>query len=134
MLGDAFFVMYGDSYLPCDYRAVQESFLASDKKALMTVFRNEGKWDASNVEFGEGRILAYDKQNRTPNMQWIDYGLGMFRSFAFEAVPAGEPYDMASLYQALLRQGELAGFEVKERFYEIGSFAGLKETAEFLER
>jgi len=45
----------------------------------MTVFRNDGQWDASNVEFEEGRILAYSKKSRTPRMRYIDYGLGVFR-------------------------------------------------------
>jgi NDP-sugar pyrophosphorylase family protein len=133
-LGEAFFVLYGDSYLPCDYRAVQGAFLASGKLGLMTVFRNEGSWDTSNVDFQDGRIIAYDKTNRTARMRWIDYGLGVFRSLAFARVPEGEPYDLVAVYQDLLRQGDLAGFEIKERFYEIGSFAGLKATASFLER
>jgi MurNAc alpha-1-phosphate uridylyltransferase len=131
-LGDAFLVLYGDSYLPCDYRAVQEAFLASGRLALMTVFRNEGLWDTSNVDFQDGRIVSYDKNNRLPQMRWIDYGLGMFHSAAFSRVPEGKAYDLALVYQDLLRQGELAGFETTERFYEIGSFDGLKETADFL--
>ena len=79
LLGPAFFVLYGDSYLECDYAAVQEAFEAAGKLALMTVFRNEGQWDTSNVEFRDGRILAYDKVARTPAMQYIDYGLGVLR-------------------------------------------------------
>jgi NDP-sugar pyrophosphorylase family protein len=131
LLGEAFFVLYGDSYLPCDYGAVQSAFLGSGKLALMTVFRNEGLWDASNVDFQDGRITAYDKTNRTPRMQWIDYGLGVFRSVAFARVPEGN-CDLVVLYQDLLKQGELAGFETKERFYEIGSLDGLMATADFL--
>jgi NDP-sugar pyrophosphorylase family protein len=131
-LGREFFVLYGDSYLPCDYAGVAQAFASSGKPALMTLFRNEGRWDASNVEFHEGRILAYSKKCRTPRMRYIDYGLGVFRESAFRRVPEGEPYDLARLYEVLLRSGELAGFEVQQRFYEIGSPAGLKETEEFL--
>src|SRR5437867_4482280 len=80
LLGKAFFVLYGDSYLPCDYGAAEEAFAGSGKTALMTVFRNEGKWDSSNVEFTGGRILADDKKNRTPRMRHIDYGLGAFHA------------------------------------------------------
>jgi NDP-sugar pyrophosphorylase family protein len=131
-LGREFFVIYGDSYLPCDYKAVAQQFATSDKLGMMTVFRNEGKWDTSNVEFEDSRILAYSKQERTPRMQYIDYGLGVFRSEAFAHLAAGEPCDLARLYGDLLQRGQLAGCEVKERFYEIGSPAGLQETAAFL--
>jgi len=136
-LGDSFFVMYGDSYLPCDYAAIDRTFKSAGVLGLMTVFRNEGKWDTSNVEFEAagletGTILAYSKTNRTPRMRYIDYGLGVFRAAAFQNVPAGEACDLAELYADLQQRRQLAAFEVRERFYEIGSPAGLQETAKFL--
>ena len=82
LLGDRFFVLYGDSYLPCNYAAVEGAFLDSGRQGLMTVFRNEGRWDTSNVEFAGGRILAYDKKQHPPRMQHIDYGLGVFHRSA----------------------------------------------------
>ena len=127
LLGRAFFVLYGDSYLSCDYRAVQQAFTDSGEKALMTVFHNQGTWDSSNVEFRKGQIIAYDKQARTPRMAYIDYGLGVFQEKAFDRLPAGQPSDLARLYQSLLKQGELGAFEVDQRFYEIGSWQGLED-------
>lgn len=131
-LGEVFFVMYGDSYLPCDYAAIARTFESAGVQGMMTVFLNEGKWDSSNVEFEGGTILAYSKTNRTPRMRYIDYGLGVFRSEAFQGLPAGEACDLTELYTDLLQRKQLAAFEVHERFYEIGSPAGLRETAEFL--
>lgn len=132
LLGDAFFVLYGDSYLPCDYRAAQTAFNTSGKLALMTVFRNDGHWDRSNVEFVSGRVIAYNKQHRTSGMHHIDYGLGAFKHSAFAIVPDGQPSDLATLYQSLLAQGELAAYETQQRFYEIGSLEGLEETRRYL--
>jgi NDP-sugar pyrophosphorylase family protein len=131
-LGESFFVMYGDSYLPCDYTAIARNFVSAGVLAMMTVFRNEGKWDTSNVEFEAGKILAYSKTNRSPRMRYIDYGLGVFRAEAFHNLPAEKPCDLTALYMDLLQRKQLAAFEVKERFYEIGSPEGLQETAEFL--
>jgi NDP-sugar pyrophosphorylase family protein len=131
-LEPAFFVLYGDSYLPCDYRAVQTVFAQSGKQALMTVFHNQGRWDTSNVECVEGCILAYDKQHPTPSMHHIDYGLGVFMHSAFARVPDHQFYDLAVLYQELLKDGELTTYEVRQRFYEIGSFVGLEETRRYL--
>jgi NDP-sugar pyrophosphorylase family protein len=127
MLGHEFFVLYGDSYLPCDYQAVLSSFRASGKLALMTVFRNEGQYDTSNVQYDAGTIRRYDKSERSPAMHHIDYGLGVFRREAFADLPDGARLDLAKLYQTLLAKGQLAGYEVAERFYEIGSVAGLEE-------
>lgn len=131
-LGAQFFVIYGDSYLPCDYGAIVREFESSGALGLMTVYRNEGKFDTSNVEFENGRILAYSKKNQTPRMHHIDYGLGVFRAEAFTEIAPGTSFDLADLYGNLLQRGKLAGFEVHTRFYEIGSAAGLKETDEFL--
>ena len=132
LLDQSFFVVYGDSYLPCDWQKAGRTFQDSGRLALMTVFRNEDLWDASNVEFGNGTILAYDKKARTARMHHIDYGLGAFRRAAFDQIPAGVPFDLAVLYQQLLAKQQLTGFEVHQRFYEIGSLAGLNELAAFL--
>ena len=134
LLGDNFFVVYGDSYLPCDWLPVERAFLDLGKPALMTVFCNEGQWDYSNVEFTDSRIVAYNKELRTPRMRYIDYGLGVFNRAAFDRIPEDRPSDLATLYQELLAEGQLAGFEVPARFYEIGSFAGIQELEQFLSR
>jgi NDP-sugar pyrophosphorylase family protein len=132
LLGEHFFVLYGDSYLPCDYRAVQRAFEESGKPALMTVYPNHDRWDASNVRFEGGRILAYNKKLRTPEMRHIDYGLGVFQATALDGVPNEGAYDLADLYQRLLEQGLLTGFEVNQRFYETGSFEGIQELSAYL--
>ena len=136
LLGESFFVLYGDSYLPCDYARAQQAFEDSGKAALMTVYRNFGRWDSSNVEFteeqGEARILAYNKRARTNRMQHIDYGLGAFSRRAFEGVEPGSVCDLAGIYQKLLAAGDLAGLEVAERFYEVGSREGIEDLSRLL--
>jgi N-acetyl-alpha-D-muramate 1-phosphate uridylyltransferase len=127
LLGKSFFVLYGDSYLDCDYAAVAHTFTASNKRGLMTIYRNEGHFDTSNVEAENGAILRYDKKKRTPQMRYIDYGLGVFQAPVFQALPPDEVCDLADVYQFLLRDGQLAAYEVSERFYEIGSPAGIAD-------
>ena len=133
-LGDAFYVLYGDSYLPIDYLAVGEAFLKSGKQGLMTVFENREKYDASNVWFHDGVIRSYDKKDKVPEMRHIDYGLGLFRADAFDGFPRDEVVDLAEVQKALLKRGELAGFEISQRFYEIGSHAGLRELDQLLKK
>jgi NDP-sugar pyrophosphorylase family protein len=131
MLGERFLVMYGDSYLDTRLRPAYEAFLRSGLPALMTVFQNAGKWDTSNVEFADGAIRRYDKINRTPAMRHIDYGLGILTAEGVSAWP-GEVFDLADLYGDLVGRHLLAGYEVRDRFYEIGSPSGLAETDAFL--
>ncbi|MDR3077583.1 MAG: NTP transferase domain-containing protein [Planctomycetota bacterium] len=134
LLGESFLVLYGDSYLDCDYASVWRAFLAGGKPALMTLYRNEDRLDASNAVFADGEILAYDKKNRLPAMRHIDYGLGALSAAVLSRVEEGAFADLADLYRELLADGLLAGLEVRERFYEIGSFAGLEELSARLAR
>jgi NDP-sugar pyrophosphorylase family protein len=126
-LGDQFLVIYGDSYMPVDYAAVVEAFVRSEKPALMTVFENEGRWDASNVWFKEGEIHRYHKKERTSQMRHIDYGISVLTAEVFAAFPDNAPFDVADLYSRLVSEKQMAAYEVKERFYEIGSAEGLAE-------
>jgi MurNAc alpha-1-phosphate uridylyltransferase len=128
VLGERFFTLYGDSYLPCDFRSVQRAFLKSGKRALMTVLHNQDQWDKSNVSFGDGRIAEYNKSAPRSGMTYIDYGLGILTAAALGPYPKDRAFDLSDVYHALSVGGGLAGFEVTERFYEIGSSQGLKET------
>jgi NDP-sugar pyrophosphorylase family protein len=132
LLGDEFLVLYGDTYLLCDYTAVVGAFQRSGKLGLMTVFRNVNQWDRSNLLFSGNKILLYDKRKPIPDMQHIDYGLGVFHAQAFRTYSGNHLFDLADVYQDLIRRDELAGYEVTQRFYEIGSSSGLEETRKFL--
>jgi len=132
LLDAAFFVLYGDSYLTCDYTQIAEAFTMGKARGLMTIYRNEGRFDTSNVEANDSFILRYDKRNRTPGMHYIDYGLGVFAQSVFSELPANEIRDLAEVYQKLCSEGDLAGYEVEERFYEIGSAQGIGDLEEYL--
>jgi NDP-sugar pyrophosphorylase family protein len=134
LLGPEFFVLYGDSYLPIPFRPVADAFQQSGKPGLMTVYRNEGRYDTSNVVFANGEIQVYDKRTRRPEMHHIDYGLSVFRAGVFEEWPSAQAFDLAAVMERLVARGELAGCEVTERFYEIGSHAGLAELETLLSR
>lgn len=127
LLGPSFGVLYGDSYLECDYQAIFRQFDISGQPALMTVFANQDRWDSSNVQFGDGRILAYSKTERTAAMRHIDYGFGVFRADAFADVSPDQPADLAPLYSQLAKEKKLAAYEAQQRFYEIGSPSGIAE-------
>jgi NDP-sugar pyrophosphorylase family protein len=135
-LEEAFFVLYGDSYLPIDFGEVQRAWAASDLPALMTVFRNEGRWDASNTIYSNGRVVLYDKDrpaDRVGEMNWIDYGLSaLSREVIAARCEPGGVSDLADLMRDLSREGQLAGFEASERFYEAGSPEGVRDLEQYL--
>jgi N-acetyl-alpha-D-muramate 1-phosphate uridylyltransferase len=126
-LGEQFLVSYGDSYMPVDYFAIIEAFVRSGKPALMTVFKNEGRWDASNVWFEAGKIRRYGKRLRMAEMRHIDYGIAVLNAVVFTSFPDNQPFDLADVYSRLVSQNQMVAYEVKQRFYEIGSPEGLAE-------
>lgn len=130
LLESRFLVTYGDSYLPVPLTPILDALDSSDRPALMTVFRNDGRWDNSNVAYAGGQIRLYDKRNRHPDvpLDHIDYGLlALTRAFIAAHIPADMPVDLAEPLYRLSRSGELAGYEVTTRFWEIGSHEGLAE-------
>ena len=134
LLGAQFFVLYGDSYLPCALSPIADAYRAARCAALMTILHNDNNWDRSNVLFSGGRLLAYDKRTPRPGMAHIDFGISVLSSAVLARCSAPDPLDLADLLHELAQRGELAAFEVSGRFYEIGSIAGLKDTEEYLAR
>jgi NDP-sugar pyrophosphorylase family protein len=132
LLGDEFFVLNGDSYLPCSLAAVQQAYQIAHHPALMTVLCNDNQWDRSNVLFRDGALLAYDKRAPRADMRHIDFGLSILSRAVFARYREARVIDLADILQDLSRSGQLAGFEVTERFYEIGSLQGLKDAEDFL--
>lgn len=130
-LGERFLVLYGDTYLRIDYAAAAHVWRESGLPGMMSVLRNEGHWDISNARYEDGLVRAYDKRAPTPEMHWIDYGLGGLTADAMSAVDDDES-DLATLYQQLAVLDRLCGYEATERFYEIGTPSGLREADAFL--
>lgn len=134
-LDDRFLVLYGDSWLQIDPAAVFRASENSERPALMSVYENRSLWGSSNVVYADGVVLRYAKDLDPPpaEMRWIDYGLSVFtRDLILDRVPADTHTDLAHLCSALAEAGELAAFEATERFYEIGSRAGLAEVSALL--
>ena len=134
ILGENFFVLYGDSYLPITFKNVEKAYLSSKFKGLITVLANKNKWDKSNVLLEGGKIVEYNKTLPKSNMRHIDYGLGVLSSSSFMPYFKNQAWDLASLYNNLSLMGQLQGYEVYNRFYEIGSHKGLLETANYLRK
>jgi N-acetyl-alpha-D-muramate 1-phosphate uridylyltransferase len=130
LLGERFLVLYGDTYLRIDYAAVDRAASERQLPALMTVLRNEGRWDTSNAMFDGDRVVRYDKVHPDPEMRFIDYGLSVMTAEALRTEPTAS--DLSTVFHALARAGVLAGYEATERFYEIGTPAALLEADRFL--
>ena len=124
-LSQNFLVMYGDSYLLCDYPNIQSFYEKTGKPALMTVYKNNNQWDKSNVEFRDGEIIAYNKHKPTPEMHYIDYGLGILNHRVFDSIPDNQAYDLSQLYQNLIQQQLLAGRKYINDFMKWDHFPEL---------
>ncbi len=134
ILGDSFGVIYGDSYLPIDYYSVEQFFINSKSQALMTVYENQDRLDKSNVEFRNGKLMDYKKGSESKSMQHIDYGLTYFKREALEPWANQSSFDLSIVCSQLAKMGNLMGFQVFQRFYEIGSVQGIKEFSHYLRK
>ena len=133
ILGENFFILYGDSFLPIDFSLVEKAYFQEKKPALMTVLKNQGYWDKSNAYFKD-KCVKYNKKNPQKNMNYIDYGLNIVNNSIFYGFPSNKAFDIADVFEDLSNKDLLAGFEIYKRFYEIGSINGLNDTIKFFEK
>jgi NDP-sugar pyrophosphorylase family protein len=133
-LNDTFLVIYGDSYLLLDFVKIYAYFLTQQKLSLDTVFRNNDAFDASNIVIRDNMVEGYSKSEKTPDMVYIDCGAVIFRKEVLQLIPENHFYSLEELFLRLIEKEQLLAFEVKERFYEIGSPQGLKDFEAFIQR
>jgi len=131
LLKDSFFVIYGDSYLFLDIPKIMSYFVVQNKLGLDTVFKNNDAYDKSNIVIKGNMVTGYSKTEKTKDMVYIDYGAAIFRKEALQLTPEKSYSSLEDLFLRLIERQQLLAFEVKERFYEIGSPQGLKDFAEF---
>jgi NDP-sugar pyrophosphorylase family protein len=132
LLGENFCVIYGDSYLPFDYQSAINTFFNSKKKALMTIYKNKNLWDRSNVQYDGFKIIEYNKLKTNLDMEFIDYGMGVISSCCFDEFVSGACFDLAHIYNILSVEDELAAYVVYNRFYEIGTIAGIEDFERYI--
>ncbi len=126
-LDQNFFVIYGDSYLDINFKEISSFYEKQNKLGLMTIFKNDNLYDRSNVIYRNGKIIEYNKSVNKPEMNYIDYGLGILSKNAFNPFINQKNFDLEEVYKYLLKEDELLAYEVNSRFYEIGSKKGLEE-------
>lgn len=134
LLDEVFFTLYGDSFLFMDFSAVMSFFETRNKLALMTVYKNHDRYDRSNTTISGELVKQFSKGEKTKDMVYIEYGANIFRKRVLEMIPRGEFYSLDDLFLNLIEKQELLAYEVKERFYEIGSPQGLEDFKQFLTR
>jgi NDP-sugar pyrophosphorylase family protein len=133
LLNEVFFTMYGDSYLFLDFPAAMRYFKSQNKLALMTVYRNYDRYARSNTVVEGNSVKNFSKKERTGGMVYIEYGANIFNKDALRMIPENQFYSLDDVFHRLVEMDELLAFEVKERFYEIGSPQGVKEFEEYIE-
>jgi len=133
-LTDEFFVIYGDSYLDIDYLKVLDFYNnnSNENVGLMTIYKNNKQYDTSNVIFIDNKIIKYSKTDLSSDMNYIDYGLGIFRRKFFDIYDKQEQFDLSKIYENLSKNSRLLGYESYSRFYEIGSFDGIKDFKKYI--
>ena len=134
LLSDKFFVLYGDTFLPIKFNNVEKAFLTCNKLCLMTIIKNEGKWDKSNVFLKKNLLIKYNKKNPSSKMKYIDYGLSILNSKIFSTYSNKKKFDLSDVFEALSFNNQLQGFEVYKRFYEIGNHNSIKETKKYFNK
>jgi NDP-sugar pyrophosphorylase family protein len=131
-LGEVFWVTYGDTYLRVDVAGAEKAFSSERKEGLMTVIRNRDQWDKSNVDVRDGIVVSYEKDSRPEAHEYIDYGMMILRADVFRAAQLkSRTFDLADVLREAVSKQQMMAFEVQDRFYEVGTPAGLADSEAF---
>jgi NDP-sugar pyrophosphorylase family protein len=132
LLANAFMVLFGDSYLVLDYAQVWRDFVHGGTRAMMVVFRNDNQFDTSDVAVEDGYVAAYQKYPPLPNAVFINYGLTVLKRETLATMDEGQRISLQEFLRPLIRDRQLGAWIATQRFFEIGSVEGLRETERFL--
>jgi len=132
LLDKVFLVIYGDSYLPFNFKAAIDYFNEFEKLGLMVVYKNQSQYEKSNVLIKDNLVKQYNKENPIKEMEYIDYGVSIFRKKVLELLPENTRCDLSQTYLSLIKKNQLLAFESKIRFYEVGSFEGIEEFKRYI--
>jgi len=132
LLEDVFFILYGDCYLFLDFSKVMSCFKSENKRALMTVYQNYDQYDRSNTAVKDGLVTKYNKTVKDEDMVYIDYGVSILSKKTLELIPLNRAYSLGEVFRELIERRELLAYEVKERFYQVGSLLGIEEFKEYI--
>jgi NDP-sugar pyrophosphorylase family protein len=132
VLGSVFWVTYGDTYLRVPMGEIEGAFGVGNPEGMMTVLRNRDRWDQSNLRVEQRLVVEHRKGAAPGTYEYIDYGLAILGRETLEAFPAESPFDLEQAFQRLIARRRMGAYVVSQRFYEIGSPEGYRQTDEFL--
>ena len=132
-LQENFFVIYGDTYANINYKQMQRKFLRSNKMCMMGVYKNNNKFDKSNVKIIDKNTLLYKKNNTPEDYTFIDYGVSIFNKKIFERT-AEDIFSLSDIQEKLSPEEQIAPYIIKDRFYEIGSPQGIEDFRKFAKK
>ena len=123
-----FFIIYGDSYLNFNLKKL----VKKKNLATMAIFRNNNKYDKSNIELQKLKKILYFRKISKKKLFYIDYGVSYVNKRIFKGIKKNTKIDLAILFEKISQNNMLKGFEVKKRFYEIGSYNGIRDIKKYL--
>ncbi len=141
LLEDAFLVIYGDSYLPIDYRLVLHRLRTCPPAAAVVVVydnRNADTAVPNNIALGQdGQVVRYDKRQgaATTALSHVEAGVLALRRSVVEMVPPGHVVSLEQeVFPELIQRGALMAYETCQRFYDIGTSDRLTVFEDYLRR
>ncbi len=128
-----FIVLYGDSFLPISIKNIEKKFIKSKQDVLLTIYKNNNRFDKSNIKIVNKKIF-YNKFINDSDMKYIDYGLSIIKSKIIKNFTSNKKFDLSDLIYKLCLDRKIAYSIVKKRFYEIGSYKGIKDFKKYIRK
>ena len=126
-----FFLLFGDSYLPIDYKKMADEFMQSKKKAALAVYDNSDDTDVPlNIMLHRTKkiVAVYNKRKNNPaSFNYCDAGVIAIDRQVVGLIEGKTAISFEeSIYPCLITEEELGYYIAENRFYDIGTIERLK--------
>lgn len=126
VLADDFLLLNGDTLLDIDFAVLVTAFRKRRVLGLLVAYENPEGNPPNNLRLAaDGRVVTYSKCDAT-SLTHVDAGVGVFRRAILDWIPGDRAVSLeGEVYPRLIKQRQLWAFTTRDRFFDMGTFAGL---------
>jgi len=127
LLPDDFLLLNGDTLMPLDYEKLEKAYRQSQKLGLLVAYENPEHALDNNLALGSDHLVTAYHRHNPAGLTHVDAGLGVFSKRLLQFIPPALRVSLEEeVYPMLIHRSQLMGFPTPQRFYDMGSFAGLE--------
>ena len=135
-IDEQFLLLYCDNYWPMRFDAMWQHQLDRGAPCQITVYANDDGYTRDSVIVEDGMCRVFDRTRTTPGLEGVEISYATLARDVVAPLVQAQPDELfeQAVYPTLARQGQLAAFWSRHRYYSVGGHERLPLTEAFFAR